>query len=94
MPVLQDIMNLNLFYLPVYYCGGEELMVIRLLLVRVFLPSVALVFLVASDDNEVCIICCSESSMICATASSSTPTSMRPPRSCSCTASSTNSRDT
>ncbi|XP_020407935.1 uncharacterized protein [Zea mays] len=23
-PVLQDFMNLNIFYLPVYYCGGEE----------------------------------------------------------------------
>ncbi|ONM52441.1 hypothetical protein ZEAMMB73_Zm00001d019189 [Zea mays] len=34
-PVLQDFMNLNIFYLPVYYCGGEELMVIRSLLVRV-----------------------------------------------------------
>ncbi|AQK76515.1 hypothetical protein ZEAMMB73_Zm00001d018588 [Zea mays] len=29
-PVLQDFMNLNIFYLPVYYCGGEELMVISL----------------------------------------------------------------
>jgi hypothetical protein len=72
--------------------GGEELMVIRSLLVRVFHPSVALVFLIASDDNEVCNICCSESSMICAMALSSTPTSMRPPRSFSCTTSSTNSR--
>uniref|UniRef100_A0A804P9X8 Lipoyl-binding domain-containing protein n=1 Tax=Zea mays TaxID=4577 RepID=A0A804P9X8_MAIZE len=23
-PVLQDFMNFNIFYLPVYYCGGEE----------------------------------------------------------------------
>jgi hypothetical protein len=23
-PVLQDFMNLNIFYLPVYYYGGEE----------------------------------------------------------------------
>jgi YTH domain-containing family protein len=28
-PVLQDFMDPNLFYLPAYYYGGEELMVIR-----------------------------------------------------------------
>uniref|UniRef100_A0A804PWM2 Uncharacterized protein n=1 Tax=Zea mays TaxID=4577 RepID=A0A804PWM2_MAIZE len=31
-PVLQDFMNLNIFYLPVYYYGGEELMVISLVI--------------------------------------------------------------